>query len=164
MTWQGRLLVGAWSTCAIVGVASLWAWSAAVPSVPPEVPETLPAPPAPTIRDTAAGVGAAATLRDRNPFRVERKPTTVRYSPWAPAEAAVPQPAPPPRPSPTLVGIVGGPPWHVLIQGIPGRERGFLLRVGQETNGIRLVELRGDTAVLAGPDTTWALTPRRPWQ
>lgn len=107
---------------------------------------------------------AATQLRDRNPFRLERTPTAVRFgSQTTVAEPGI-EAVQPQRPNLELAGIVGGPPWFALVEGIPGREIGAILVPGQELNGIRLERLRGDTAVLAGLDTTWVLLPKRAWQ
>ncbi len=114
-------------------------------------------------RPDTAGLGqAAARIRDRDAFRVARRPADVRFSPWG--VASRPELPPRIRPALALTGIIGGPPWSALVEGIPGRESGVLLIVGEESNGIRLTAVRGDTALLAGFDTTWALTPRRPWR
>ncbi len=75
---------------------------------------------------------------------------------------ATPPPAPA-KPPLALAGLLGGPPWNALIDGIPGRETGVLLQLGDSANGVRFVAVRGDTVVLAGFDTTWSLTARRPW-
>lgn len=106
---------------------------------------------------------AAAALRNRNPFRIERSPTAVRFgSPPVVVPPPIPDPTPP-RPQPVLAGIVGGPPWLAVIEGIPGREAGVLLAEGEEVGGVRLERLRGDTAVLSSQDTTWVLVPKRLW-
>jgi hypothetical protein len=106
---------------------------------------------------------SASALRQHDPFRVDRRPTDVRYNPWA-TIAAAPPPARPPRPPLAVGGIVGGPPWNALVLGIPGREGGALLSVGDTLAGIRVLRITRDTVYLAGLDTTWALTQRRTWQ
>jgi len=64
----------------------------------------------------------------------------------------------------SLAGIVGGPPWMALIEGIPGHESGAVLIQGEEINGFRLESIRGDTAVLVGFDSTWVLVPKQVWR
>jgi hypothetical protein len=146
-----------------VAVCTVVAWTTAVPAAPiaqraaataaPEVPRT----------DTALLAAAAKNLRAHDPFRLERKPAGVRYNPWETASTAAPVAAPA-RPGLSLVGLVGGPPWNALVEGIPGHEPGVLLQLGDSAGGIRFVRLAGDTVLLAGFDTTWALTSRRAWQ
>jgi len=162
------LIAGTWALVAVVALASIMAWASAVPTSGPgplsptrskelEVGSAAPI-------DTA-GLGAAASrIRDQDLFRWERKPTSVRFNPWEPLKPPPSNVRAAPRPALVLVGIVGGPPWTALVEGIPDRPGGVLLRVGEETAGIRLVEVRGDTARLSGVDTTWVLTPRRTWR
>jgi len=106
---------------------------------------------------------SAAGLRLHDPFRIERKPANVRYNPWEPVVVSAPAAAPV-RPALSLAGLLGGPPWNALLEGVPGNESGVLLQLGDSANGIRFVALRGDTVVLAGFDTTWSLTARRAWR
>jgi len=155
-------LVVAWGSASLLALGGVGAWSAAVPSVVPEGVARGTLPP-PIASHSAPDVKVAAALRERDPFRFDRRPTDVRYNPWEPVgvSVAVPRPA---RPSLAVVGIVGGPPWNALVQGIPGREGGSLVTTGDSVNGIRIVRISRDTAYLAGFDTTWALTPRRSWQ
>jgi hypothetical protein len=114
--------------------------------------------------DVTSLTAAATTLRDRNPFRLQRRPATRRVNPFEVVQAAPPPTPATPRPTLSLAGILGGPPWHAVIEGVPGREGGTLLGIGEEANGIRLEQIRRDTVVLAGLDTTWILIPRRAWQ
>jgi len=154
------LIASAWTLAALAGLASIWGWSTALPSVPRE--HRKPYPPAPPITpgDTVGLADAAAAIRDRDPFRSERKPTRLRFNPWQPAVAATQSPAPT-RPALSLAGVLGGPPWNALIQGIPGREGGVVLGVGEAAGGIRLTKIHGDTAFVSGSDTTWVLIPGR---
>lgn len=150
------------SAAAVVAACSVVAWATAIPSpVIEERPLEVGARP-PARADTTALAAATMRLRLRNPFRLDRKPTAVRYNPWEPVIANAPPPPPPVRPPLALAGLVG-PPWNALVEGIPGREGGVLLQVGDSVNGIRFVALRGDTVLLAGYDTTWSLTARRTW-
>jgi len=159
------LIAGAWALAALGALASIAAWATAVPSVPREGRKAYASTGSPTRQDTVGLASMAATIRDRDPFRSDRKPANARFNPWqaVAAPGVIPHPAPV-RPPLALVGIVGGPPWTALVEGIPGREAGVLLRVGEEAGGVRLVDIRGDQAHLSGFDTTWVLTPRRTWR
>ena len=145
------------------------AWSSAIPIVVSEPPLAS--------RSLASGISVAPTpdtgrlsrsaerLHDHDPFRLDRKPTGVRFNPSGPTNQQVAPPPPaPPRPVLRLVGIIGGPPWNTVVEGIPGREGGVLLRVGESTGGIRLTTVGGDSVVLAGFDTTWVLHARAAWR
>ena len=167
MSRYRALIVGAWTLATLVSLSSIVAWVRAVPPSPPgplpgtrsratEVKPTAPL-------DTARFGAAATRIRAHDLFRWQRKPTSVRFNPWEPVKAPEPS-VRPPRPPLVLVGIVGGPPWTALVEGMPDRQGGVLLRVGEEIAGIRLVVVRGDTARLSGFDTTWVLTPRRAWR
>jgi hypothetical protein len=106
----------------------------------------------------------ADSLRQRNPFRLERAPTSQPYG--APPAVDVPQIQPDAQPRPVLRvgGIVGGPPWKALIEGIPGREAGLLLAVGEEWNGFRLVWVRRDSVKVTTPDTPLILGLKQVWR
>jgi hypothetical protein len=164
-----RIIAMAWGAAGLTAMTAFVAWATIVPGLSPIDPLSTVqraashAALAPPI-DTAGLAVSAARLRDRDPFRSERKPTSVRYNPWEPAPAPIVTPPRPPRPNLALVGIVGGPPWIALVEGVPGREGGVLLREGEEAGGVRLEAILGDTVRLAGLDTTWVLTPRRAWR
>ena len=151
------LIAGAWALAALGALASI------LPD--PWICRKNASTGSPTRQDTVGLASMAATIRDRDPFRSDRKPANARFNPWqaVAAPGVIPHPAPV-RPPLALVGIVGGPPWTALVEGIPGREAGVLLRVGEEAGGVRLVDIRGDQAHLSGFDTTWVLTPRRTWR
>jgi hypothetical protein len=159
-----QLLGAAWALAAVSMVASIGAWSTAVPRVAPPAAADLTSAGRPARPDTNGLAAAAAATRRRDPFRLERRPTSVRYDPWAPLVPAGPAAPAPSRPALALVGLLGGPPWHALVEGIPGREGGVLMQLGEEVNGIRFRALRGDTVLVSGLDTTWTLTPRRAWR
>ena len=154
------LIATAWTLASVVGLGAIWGWATAVPLVPREQRRAFQAA-GPVAPPDTTGLGAAAAmLRDHDPFRVERKPTKLRFNPWEPAAAAVPARAPQ-RPALGLMGLVGGPPWNALIQGIPGREAGVVLSVGDSVSGVRLDRIHGDTAFVSGLDTTWTLVAGR---
>jgi hypothetical protein len=108
----------------------------------------------------------ADSLRQRNPFRLERAPTSQPYGAPEVAEVSpvtieseVQQ-----RPAPSVGGIVGGPPWKALIEGLPGQEAGVLLAVGEEWNGFRVEWVRRDSVMLVTPDTTLILALKQAWR
>lgn len=160
-----RALLGLWSAAGLLTAGAAGTWIGNLPRrTRPrwDVPATLSLP---VSGDSTMFAAAAVRVRTRDPFRLDRRPTTLRFNPWALLGPPAPAPRPtPPRPVLTLAGIVGGPPWSALIEGIPGRESGALLSVGDSVSGIRLLGIRGDTARLAGFDTTWTLTPRQVWR
>ena len=157
-------LITAWASAGVVVLGCVGAWSAAVPAARSEgVAPRAPVPPMQPIAVRDAEKSASA-LRQHDPFRIDRRPSDVRYNPWAPVGAAVAPPARPPRPPLAIGGIVGGPPWNALVLGLPGREGGALLTVGDTAAGIRVLRITRDTVYLAGLDTTWALTQRRSWR
>jgi len=107
---------------------------------------------------------AVSDMTEQNLFRTERE--SAEQGPASPA-AAIQQGAlalAPPHPAaPQLVlrGIIGGPPWEAIIDGIPGHEAGVLLRAGQGMAGVAIRTVRRDTVVARGFDTTWVLTLSR---
>jgi hypothetical protein len=166
MSWRRWVVSGTWALGLLTAAASIVAWSrpAERPSVAAQDRWLRPIE-SPEAADTIALLVAASQLRDRDPFRWARTPAAIRFNPWEPVAPLVSSAPPPPsRPVLGLVGLVGGPPWTALIEGIPGREGGVLLRVGERIGGIRLDEVHGSTARLSGLDTTWVLIPRQAWR
>lgn len=102
---------------------------------------------------------------ESNPFRLDRRPAQVAYDPELEGAAPAPPPPPPaPKPSLSLAGIIGGPPWEALIDGIPGREGSVLVRGGQTVGELHVRSVNAGKAVIEGADTVWTLTLRKPWQ
>lgn len=136
--------------------------SAVLNPTAPKLPwETLGTPSPVLVPRSDALVAASESLVAGDPFRLERKPSGVPYSP---AMEAAPPPSRPPRPALGVAGIVGGPPWEALLEGIPGREGTTLVRRGDTLSGLRVRSITKDTVRITGMDTTWTLTVRRAWQ
>jgi hypothetical protein len=154
----------AWAVAVMSVVSAVWAWVNSIPVAHVETGFIPPAPEASRHIDVKTILSASAVLRDRDPFRVERAPTSVRFgaAPVTPSEPAVE--TRPERPKLVLAGIVGGPPWMALVEGVPGREGGVILVQGETMNGIRLDRLWSDSAALSDSDTTWVLSPKRVWR
>ena len=104
---------------------------------------------------------AAASLVASDPFRGPRHPSPVGYRPDL--EGAPPPPPRPPRPALAVSGIIGGPPWSAVLEGVPGREGGAVVKGGDTLGGLRVRAVRRDTVVITGMDTTWRLIVRRAW-
>ena len=102
----------------------------------------------------------ASSIVARDPFRLERRPSTVAFGvlPVAPTAPADPSR----RPRLILSGIFG-PPWQAVLEGIPGREGSVVARVGDVFGELRIRSIRRDTVVVQGADTTWKLTVRHVW-
>ena len=124
--------------------------------------ETASSPPSILRSPAAVLVAASEAIVARDPFRLERKPSDVAYSPAV--ESTAPPPPRPPRPALAVVGIVGGPPWEALVEGIPGRQSSVLVRRGDTVSGLRVRSITKDIVRISGMDTTWALSVRRAWQ
>jgi hypothetical protein len=120
----------------------------APPAVPREQPQVL--------------LAASEILVARDPFRLERRPSGAPYSPTL--ETAPPPPPRAPRPALAITGIVGGPPWEALLEGVPGRQGSVLVRLGDTLGGLRIRSVTKDSVTITGMDTTWVLAVRRAWQ
>jgi hypothetical protein len=91
-----------------------------------------------------------------NVFRRDRSPA----EPMAQSLLPIPKPVLQ-RPHLELRGLMGGPPWEVLLEGMPGHQSSVLMRVGQSIGGIKLTAVTTGTVVLRGADTVWHLTLRK---
>lgn len=149
-----RLDVLLWATTAVLLAAAAWTLRAHPTPTPPVgsarthiglLPERIS-------RDSVTL--AAEVVTAGNLFRPDRRagdPSVMPLSDDAPVTN---------KPQLTLRGLVGGPPWDVLVEGLPGREGTTVLRLGQEVSGVTAVSIRGGTATLRGYDTLWTLTFR----
>lgn len=111
-----------------------------------------------TMRDIA---DAAISLVEADPFRDARHPSPIAYAPDR--EGAPPPPPRPPRPGLSVSGIIGGPPWSAVLEGIPGQQGSIVLRQGDTLGGLKIRAVKRDTVVITGMDTTWRLSLRRAW-
>jgi hypothetical protein len=164
MTWNRFIEVVVWAIGAGTILASIWAWSHPLSTIHTRANFVPALSTEQRGIDTRSVRSAAIELQNRNPFRMERSPTSTRFGSMEVAPAADVAEAHVSRPNLVLAGVIGGPPWFALVEGIPGREAGVALMQGEEVNGFRLVRLRGDTAVLSGLNTTWVLLPKQVWQ
>lgn len=107
---------------------------------------------------------ADATI-DADPFRLSNEAPSVRYTNGgsSPQGAAAPPARPKPaRPQLVLRGVLGGPPWTAIIDGLPGANAPTVVRVGDRASGLTVREIRFSAVVVAGTDTTWRLLLSRP--
>ena len=112
--------------------------------------------------DPASKSGAIAVdeviLSADNLFRIGRanaEPATET------AVAASPQPPKAvTRPALVLRGILGGPPWEAILEGMPGVETGVVARAGEVIGGLTVRSIGRDTAIIHASDTSWVLTVR----
>lgn len=93
-----------------------------------------------------------------DPFRLSNTPPEVRFDPrdeggnGARAVAVIPS-----RPSFALKGIVGGPPWQAVIDGVPGQPPGVVVREGERLDKLVVRVVTRDSVIIQGPDTAWTL-------
>ena len=104
---------------------------------------------------------AVIALTETDPFRASRHPSPIAYQPTR--EGAPPPPPRAARPGLAVSGIIGGPPWSAVLEGVPGREGGSVVRSGDTLGGLKIRAVKRDTVVISGVDTTWRLTVRRAW-
>ena len=103
---------------------------------------------------------AARTVVESDPFRLSNAPASVAYSPaqdgglGAPATPVVVRV----RPTLSLKGIIGGPPWQAIVDGIPGQPLGAIVRPGMAFDKLVIRSISRDTVLVQGPDTSWKLT------
>ena len=154
-----------WALALIFALVGWRRWRAAVirPS-PAAVAVIPPAPDAgvPLTDDTRAA--AARLVTGGDVFRLDRVPAPIG-APQAQLAGLPPAPPPPPRFRPPLAvsGIVG-PPWQAMLEGVPDHPSTVVVSPGDVLGPLRVRSITRDQVVVQGPDTTWRLTVRRPWQ
>lgn len=104
---------------------------------------------------------ASAALAEIDPFRAARHPSPIPYQPNQ--EGAPPPPPRAPRPALSLSGIIGGPPWAAVLEGVPGQQGSVVVHPGDTLGGLRVRVVKRDSVVITGVDTTWRLIVRRAW-
>jgi hypothetical protein len=149
---------------AIASLVVAWlGWRYGTPSLVPLPVPSLAAPAVPG--DGAADSLAGERALDLDPFRIARHPSPVEYLSDADGMPPPAPPAPkPPKPLLAISGIVGGPPWAALIEGVPGREGTIVVRQGDTLGGLTVRRVGRDTVTVLGMDTTWKLAVRRTWR
>lgn len=118
------------------------------------VPDAIPA------RLAVLTSDSLAPLVSRNPFRVSRGPADTPYDPIQPAPAE----EPPLRPAFTVSGILWGPAPLAFLDGLPGTDGARIVRPGDAIGVLRIVRIARLSVTVRGPDTTWTVPIRTPWQ
>ena len=122
-----------------------------LPTAPPLVPPS--APPAHVLDVTV----------EHDPFRLERHASPIAYKPELEGITPPPPPPRPPHPVLSLSGILGGPPWEALLEGVPGHDGSTLVHQGDVIGMLKIRSVSKDSVVVAGDDTTWRLGLKRAW-
>lgn len=103
------------------------------------------------IRDTAMPE-TADLLAARNPFRLSRRPGLSADDATVASESATPEVVV--APVYVVKGIVGGPPWLAVMDGLPGQPAGTVVRAGSTYENLRIRSVTRDTVVLEVDDRT----------
>jgi len=100
---------------------------------------------------------AALVATEQDPFRLSRTPS---HLPFVTRRMVVSAPPPTPffRGPLVLKGIVGGPPWQAVIDGLPGQPPGTVVSAGNTFDKLVIRAVSRDTVVVQAPDTVWRLT------
>lgn len=160
---NAELLLWALALLAAAGGWRRWRAAAVRPSaaaaalIPPSAPAGAPLP-----ADTLAAATRLVAAYD--PFRLDRVPAPIAAVPSA-VPGAPPPPPPPPKLRPPLAvsGIVG-PPWQAILEGVPDHPGSTVVKRGDVLGQLRVRSIDRTLVVVQGPDTTWRLTTRKPWQ
>jgi len=158
-----RIVMALWAmSVTLLGIAGLGAWRSVhaggdgAPAAAPDTPRTA--------RRPAFDAEDPKYVTDHDPFRLARHPASVPYRPELEG-VSPPPPAPkPPHPTLALGGILGGPPWEALLDGVPGHDGSMVVKQGQVIGELRIRAVTHDSVIVQGADTTWRLGIRRSWQ
>lgn len=108
---------------------------------------------------------AARFIASHNPFRSDRRPAAVAFgAPPTPPPVVATRPQSAARPVFVLRGIVGGPPWRALVDGLPGRNGSVLVEPGDHIAQFVISDITRDRVIIIGPDTTWTLPAVPLWR
>jgi hypothetical protein len=107
----------------------------------------------PTMFDADSLAAAADEVVSGDLFESDRVPSEL-----APITTVPPSPAPVRQYSRLVLrGVVGGPPWDVIVDGVPGRASGTVVREGETVSGLSFRVLTRDSVRVRTADTTWTL-------
>ena len=156
-----RIEVALWTVAAVLALIAARGWRAS-PNEESANPAPIPVAVAGRLLPDGDSLEAdAAYTVEHDPFRLERRPSDVPYVPGI--ESAPPPPPEPPKPVLVLTGIMGGPPWQGVLEGLPGTGGSTVVREGQLVGELRVVRVTREEVVVEGADTTWTLRVRRTW-
>ncbi|MGH7658702.1 MAG: hypothetical protein ACREL6_10755, partial [Gemmatimonadales bacterium] len=105
----------------------------------------------------------AGLIVRRDPFRPERAPSAVPYTPTRPESEEMAMDASPAKPVLVLTGIVWGAEPAAIIEGLPETDGARLVHPGDVVGALRVRRIAPDQVLMSGLDTTWNLTVRTPW-
>lgn len=165
---RGRWEAVLWVLALILLVAGWSRWRGAVPRVPAvRAAAEQPAPEA--VRTPRGRLSVAARVVSAgDPFRLDRVPAPLGPVPTMPMGMMPGMPPayvpPKPPPPPLLVSGIVGPPWGAVLEGVPGQQGGVLVHAGTRLGDLRVRSVTRERVVIVGPDTTWNLSVRKPWQ
>lgn len=158
-----RLELALWALAALVILWGRARWHDAVPRPPLAPLPVIAAVGAPPAADLAGRLRQADSTVAGNPFRLDRSPAPSTIGDLPAVDPGLPPPPPPFRPQLSVSGMVG-PPWAAILEGVPGRDGGVVVRGGERLGELRVRSVSPAAVVVSGPDTTWRLTVRRTWQ
>lgn len=162
MTAHRVELVGAALTIALAVVAVL-RWRHALDGIDSVtgIPEVIVRAPSLVPVDEDSIIDAATAVAANDPFRLSNAPAAIAFSPSleggglgggaAPVVVRV-------RPTLALRGIIGGPPWQAIVDGLPGQPPGSIVRPGMTFDKLVIRSISRDTVLVQSPDTSWKLT------
>jgi len=148
---------------ALVGATLLLLVSATARWYRMDALDAAPAPNPIAIRRTSAALPdsmlqeAEDLAVSNDPFRLSNTPSDVRYDPATEGGSGAKTPVAAVRPSFTLKAIIGGPPWHAVIDGIPGQPAGTVVRQGAQYDKLIVRTVSRDSVIIQAPDTSWIL-------
>lgn len=153
--------LGSWLLVLLGAGALVRAFTA--PLVPaPGAPASLaPAQDTASARDVRHPGAETAVVAERDLFRRSRRPGSKGGMP--PDGAGIPQPAnASPKPALRLLGLVAGARPTAVIEGLPRTSGPRVVGPGEVFAGLTIRRISAAGVEVAGLDTTWLLTLRRP--
>ena len=159
---EALLWAGAACTLAIAVAGARWTPASAVPRAERATAATPTA-----MADAASLVRSRDRVIAGDPFRLLRRASPMGFALAMPEQGmGVTMPVRPTKPVLVLRGVVGGPGaqrWEAVLDGVPGRERGVVVRAGDVLGGaagagaLRVRQVDAGGVVITGMDTTWRL-------
>jgi hypothetical protein len=143
-----------WSGTALSAASAAWIWFGQRPPAVRAHDLSIASAPPPSAFAAKSLMTALDDAVSNDLFRPERTAPQPAHD-STPVAAVKPAPL---RPKFVLRGLIGGPPWDVIIDGLPGRQAGTVVRDGETVAGFSIHVTAQDAVRVHGADTTWVLT------
>jgi hypothetical protein len=152
-----------WTLAAATLAGTALHWLAAGSAPGPDDPPLRPPAPLVAPRESGSVASVADGIVATNPFRLDRRPADPPFAgddamttEWSTEEVE-------PDFLALAVAAIIGPPWEAVLEGVPGREHGVVVRPGDVLGDLVVRSVGPNTVWIESDRDSWHLELKRPW-